>query len=63
MVTPNGLTDDVGDPDDRMRMVDDGLRHWNTRTRDVIRGLDPTALVSVGFFAPNEPNVFNPGDT
>ncbi len=63
VVTANGLAYDMGNPDDRMRMVDEGLRHWITRTRDVIRELDPTALVSVGFFAPNEPNVFNTGDT
>jgi hypothetical protein len=63
VATANGLTYDMGDLDDRMRMVDDGLRHWITRTRDAIRELDPTALVSVGFFAPNEPNAFRAGDT
>ena len=62
VTTVNGETYDMGDPFHQMRMVDDGLRYWIKETRDVIRELDPTALVSVGFFAPNEPNRFRPGD-
>ena len=62
VTTVNGETYDMGEPSEKLRMVDDGLLYWITRTRDVIRELDPTALVSVGFFAPNEPNRFRPAD-
>jgi hypothetical protein len=63
VTTANGETYDMSDPGAQSAMVDDGLRHWITNTSRVIKALDPTALVSVGFFAPNEPNVFNEGDT
>jgi len=63
VTTANGETYDMSDPGAKLAMVDDGLRHWITKTSSVIKALDPTALVSVGFFAPNEPNVFNEGDT
>lgn len=60
--TANGLSYDMGVPEDHLRIVDDGLRYWISQTREAILELDPTALVSVGFFAPNEPNKFRPDD-
>ncbi len=43
-------------------MVDEGLLSWITQTGDAIRRLDPSALISVGFFAPNRPNRFRGDD-
>jgi hypothetical protein len=62
VTTANGVGYDMADPDEHLRMVDEGLRYWITEIRDAIRELDPTALVSVGFFAPNEPNKFRSDD-
>lgn len=62
VTTANGATYDMADAEDKLRMVDDGLLFWITETSEAIRELDPTALVSVGFFAPNEPNDFRGDD-
>ena len=62
VTTVNGETYDMANDEDRMRMLDDGLRYWIAETGAAIRELDPSMLISVGFFAPNEPNVFRPAD-
>ena len=56
VTTANGLTYDMSIPDDKTRMVDEGLVHWTDLIRRNIREIDPTALVTVGFFTPNAPN-------
>jgi len=53
----NGKTYDLGMADERLRMADEGLIYWIDTIRGVIRDLDPTAIVSIGFFAPNEPHM------
>jgi len=52
----NGKTYDMADPAQKRQMMDDNLVLWLDRIRDAILELDPTALVSVGFFWPQEPN-------
>ncbi len=56
VTTANGETYDMADPDDKNRMVDEGLTFWADTIRTAIREIDPTALVTVGFFVPNAPN-------
>jgi Cellulase (glycosyl hydrolase family 5) len=56
VTTASGLTYDMGDPVSRQKMMDDGLVFWTNKTTDAIKAVDPTALVTVGFFVPNGPN-------
>jgi hypothetical protein len=42
-------------PDQRQALIADGTQYWLRGIRSAIRKLDPTALVSVGLFAPNDP--------
>jgi hypothetical protein len=42
-------------PGDRDRLIAEGTRFWLGGIRTAIRRLDPTALVSAGVFAPNDP--------
>jgi hypothetical protein len=43
---------DMADPTQKEAMVDEGLIHYITQMRDEILTHDPTALVTMGFFAP-----------
>ena len=64
VTTANGQTYDMSEPEDKDRMVDEGLTYWADLIREDIRSIDPTALVTVGFFTPNQPNEVMPeGDT
>ena len=51
----NGETYDMADPDDRQRMMDEGWLNWIDEMVDGIKALDPTALVTMGFFYPMGP--------
>ena len=62
VTTANGETYDLSRPEQRQEMVHDGLIFWIDSMRTAIRELDPTALVSVGMYAPNEPNPWRPAD-
>jgi len=55
ITTANGSTYDMSNPKDKDRMIDEGLVYWADTIRASIRDLDPTGLVTVGFFVPNEP--------
>ena len=59
----NGVTYDMANPAAKLDLVDDNQIHFADRVRDSIRALDPTALVTMGFFAPDEPWLVRPGDT
>jgi hypothetical protein len=50
--TGDGRTYDMADGNDRRRMVQNNLRFLIRRVRAAIIRSDPTALVTVGFFAP-----------
>ena len=63
ITTANGLTYDMANLDDKTRMVDEGLVYWADTIRASILDLDPTALVTVGFFVPNAPNQLMGNDT
>ena len=56
ITTANGTTYDLANPEDKTRLIDEGLVYWADTLRAAIHALDPTALVTVGFFVPNEPH-------
>jgi hypothetical protein len=60
--TPNGRTYDMASHAQKDAMLDDGLVFWIDRVRAAIRAVDPTALVAVGFFEPQQPNPSRSGD-
>jgi hypothetical protein len=47
---------DLSDRDEKQAMVIDGLRYYISEVREEILSHDPTALVTMGFFAPNYPH-------
>ena len=50
VTTANGETYELGDPEQVRAMLDDGRAHWARTLAIRIKELDPTALVTVGFF-------------
>lgn len=58
----NGETYDLAVAAQRQALMDEGLVHWSNTIRSAIRGVDPTALVSLGFLWPQSPNVARIGD-
>lgn len=61
--TANGSTYDMSDATSRQKMMDDGLVYLTDQVRAAIVAVDPTALVTVGFFWPQTPNPTRIGDT
>ena len=62
VTTANGETYDMSGQADKDRMIDEGLVYWSDLLRDAIREIDPTAMVTVGFFTPNAPHQVNGPD-
>jgi hypothetical protein len=60
--TGNGQTYDMSKPEDKQRMMDENLVYWIDQVRAAVLEVDPTALVTVGFFWPQEPNPARIGD-
>lgn len=58
----DGKTYDMSSLEDKKRMIDSNLVLWMDKVRAAILEVDPTALVSVGFFWPQEPNPARVGD-
>ena len=58
----NGNSYDMASPEDKRRMMDEGLVYFIDQARAAILEVDPTALVTVGFFWPQEPNLARIGD-
>ncbi len=56
----NGLMYNMERADDKERMMEEGLIFWFNEVRAAILEVDPTALVGVGFFAPNRPHAWRP---
>ncbi|HEV8545963.1 MAG TPA: discoidin domain-containing protein [Candidatus Limnocylindrales bacterium] len=63
VTTANGQTYDMADQTQKLDMLDDGLIFWADRVAETIKAIDPGALVTNGFFAPDEPHSVRPGDT
>ena len=62
VMTANGRSYDLASPLERQQMMDENLVHWVDRLRAAIRSIDPTALVTIGFFWPQGPHATRPGD-
>ena len=58
----NGKSYDMSIPEDKIRMADENMVFWINTLYDAIKEIDPTALVSAGFFWPQEPNPARIGD-
>jgi hypothetical protein len=62
VTTANLTTYDMSKASDRRRMIDDGFVFLIDRLRQTIQRVDPTALVTMGFFHDTEPNPARRGD-
>ena len=62
ITTANGSTYDMASASDRKRIIDDGFVYLIDQVRAAIRKVDPTALVTMGFFHDTEPNPSRVGD-
>jgi hypothetical protein len=62
VATANGSTYDMTNASDHKRMIDDGFVFLIDQVREAIRKVDPTALVTMGFFHDTEPNPSRSGD-
>ncbi|MBL8103468.1 MAG: cellulase family glycosylhydrolase [Anaerolineales bacterium] len=60
--TANGISYDMSKPTDKDLMVKQNLVYWLDEMRASILEVDPSALVSVGFFHPQKPNPARLGD-
>jgi hypothetical protein len=62
-VTPaNGKTYDLSSTNQKHSMAVDGTRYYIDQVKATILTYDPTALVTMGFFAPDEPNSWREED-
>ncbi len=59
VTTLNFKTYDMGSQANKAKMVAENMKYWIDSVRGTILYFDPTALVSVGFFTPQQPS---PGD-
>ena len=63
MVTAaDGQSYDMSSPASQQQMMDNGLIYFTDQVRAAILAVDPTALVTVGFFPSHGPNPFLIGD-
>ena len=62
VTTADGQTYDMSDPSSQQQMMNNGLIYFTDQVRAAILSVDPTALVTVGFFPPHGPNPFLIGD-
>ncbi len=62
VTTANGKTYDMALAADKQRMMDEGLVYWIDQVRQSILEVDPSALVSIGFFQPQSPHPTRIGD-
>lgn len=62
VTTANGKTYDMSSPLEKQNMLEENNVHWLNTIRAAILEVDPTALVSVGFFQPQGPNPARIGD-
>src|ERR1700737_2878502 len=56
ITTADGQTYDMSNQTSRQQMMDNGLIHFTNQCRAAIVALDPTAMISISFFAPQGPN-------
>ena len=56
VTTANGRSYNIASPQEKHQMVADGVAYYIAQARGQIRALDPTALVTMGFFMPAFPD-------
>jgi len=59
----NGKKYDLSNERQKTQMLEEGLVYWCDQVRAAIRGVDPTALVTVGFIPPQKPHTTRVGET
>ncbi len=57
LTTGNGQTYDMASPVAKIDMAEDNVIYWANNVASTIRDLDPTTLVTMGFFAPADPSI------
>jgi hypothetical protein len=62
VTTANGKSYDMSNKEEWVPMIDEGIVHFIDTVRAEILEVDPTALVTIGFFVPQTPNPVNIGD-
>ena len=62
VTTANGRSYDLASDEDRRSLLEENLVAWVDRMRSAILAVDPTALVTIGFFQPQGPNPSRQGD-
>ncbi len=62
VTTANGRSYDLSSKENWTPMIDEGIVHFIDTVRAEILKVDPTALVTIGFFVPQGPNPVNIGD-
>lgn len=62
VTTANGKSYDMSSAGDKQKMMEENNVFWLDSVRAAILEVDPTALVSVGFFVPQTPNSARIGD-
>lgn len=62
VTTANERTYRLDDPAQKRRMLVEGIVHYIDEVRRVIKGADPQALITMGFFHPDSPNPARTGD-
>ncbi|MBN1977946.1 MAG: hypothetical protein JW918_11145 [Anaerolineae bacterium] len=62
VTTANGESYDLSDPAQKQQMAVDAMIYYVGQVREVILSYDPSALITMGFFAPDYPNPFREGD-
>lgn len=63
LTAANGTTYDMASADDKQRLMDEGVVFLIDAARERIHQVDPTGLVSAGFFVPQGPLAARRGDT
>jgi len=58
----NGNTYDMAVPAQKQSLAVEGIRYYIEMLRQTILTYDPTALITLGFFAPDSPNPWREGD-
>lgn len=62
VATANGKTYDMSNQAEKLKMIEENNLYWLNAVREAILKEDPTVLVSIGFFVPQEPNPARIGD-
>ena len=62
VATGNGHAYDMSSPIAKQQMMDENLVFWVDQVRDAVREVDPSALVGIGFAAPQKPHPWRVGD-